>query len=133
MKDVQITVSDKQIYATHEDTNQSKFWGQVTNKGDVVYITYKDPKMQVTTLIKIKKEVVSVKRLGNLRGNLEFNPKKPHETIYYTPYGEMQITIVTKKCDIHLSNKEINLCIEYKILMQNKEISDNIYSISIKG
>lgn len=129
MKDVHIKVYDKQTYETHDDVNETEFEGQLTFRNNSVYITYKDPEMGVTTMIKTKDGIVSVKRLGALKANLEFNTQNPHKTIYYTPYGEMEIEIITKKCDIYILEKGMKIVIDYKILMQGKALSDNIYMI----
>ncbi len=129
MQDVKIKVYDKQIYETHHDANETPFDGQITFKGKSTYVSYKDPKTGIATFIKVHEGVVSVKRMGPFQGNLEFNQDKPHRTIYFTPYGEMEIQITTKSCDIETYPKGIKISIAYEIMMQGKKISDNIYII----
>lgn len=129
MKDVNIKVYDKQTYESHDDTKETEFKGQLIFKNKSVYITYKDTEMGVTTIIKTKDGIVSVKRMGNLKGNLKFDTGSPHTTIYYTPYGEMEIQIITQKCEVYILERGIKIYIAYKILMQGKLISDNIYMI----
>lgn len=129
MKETQITVYDKQIYPTHSDEAENKFVGNVTFKNEALYITYKEKEQNVTTIIKAKDHIVSIKRLGVMRGNLEFNSSKPHKTIYSTPYGDMEIEIVTKKCEVYFLTKGVKIHIEYKIMMQGEKVSDNIYLI----
>ena len=129
MKDVDIKVYDKQIYENSDDVNETEFKGQLAFKNESVYITYKDENMGVTTLIKTKNSIVSVKRSGALKGQLEFNTQRPHTTIYYTPYGEMEIKVITHKCEVYVLEKGIKIYIEYQILMQEKLVSDNIYMI----
>jgi len=130
MKNVHIKAYDKQTYETYDDVNETEFEGQLAFKNDSIYITYKDLDMGVTTLIKIKDAAVSVKRQGSLKGNLEFNPQNPYKTIYYTPYGEMEIEIITKKCNVCHLEQSVKIDIEYKLMMQGKLISDNIYRIN---
>ncbi|WP_180270774.1 DUF1934 domain-containing protein [Sporanaerobium hydrogeniformans] len=129
MQDVTIKVFDKQIYESHSDTNETKFKGQLTYKGSSVYITFKDTQTGVTTFIKAKKGIVSVKRMGSLQGNLEFNREMPHRTLYFTPYGEMEIQIITHSCQVEAKEKGIKIALDYQIRMQGKKISDNIYII----
>lgn len=129
MKDIQLTVYDKQIYDTHSDENEKKYVGQITSKGDSVYITYKDQEQDGTTLIKAKGNKVSVKRYGSVKADLYFDPSNTHKTIYYTPYGEMEIEIITKNCDIYILEKAIKINIEYSIYMQGSKVSDNVYLI----
>ena len=129
MKEEKKTVNDKQIYPDHSDEAENKFLGNFTFKNESIYITYKDQEQNVTTIIKAKNSVVSIKRLGAMQGNLEFDSNKPNKTIYSTPYGEMEIEIITKKCDIYFLEKGVKLYIEYKIMMQGEKVSDNIYLI----
>lgn len=129
MKEAQITVYDKQIYPTHSEEAENKFPGNITFKNESVYITYKDQEQNVTTIIKAKDNVVSVKRLGMMRGNLEFDSSKIHKTIYSTPYGDMDLEIITEKCDVYLLTKGVKIHIEYKIMMQGEKVSDNIYLV----
>lgn len=129
MEDVSIKVYDKQIYEEHEDVNETEFRGQLVFRNEGIYITFKDEKIKVTTIIKAKNGVVSVKRLGALKGNLEFSTHNSHLSIYTTPYGEMEINIVTEKCEIEVLEKGIKIYIEYKLLMQEELISHNIYKI----
>ena len=129
MKEAQITVYDKQIYPTHSDEAENKFFGNITFKNESVYITYKDPEQNITTVIKAKDNIVSVKRLGMMRGNLEFDSSRVHKTIYSTPYGDMEIEIITKKCELYFLTKGVKIYIEYKIMMQGEKVCDNIYLI----
>ena len=129
MKDVEITVYDKQIYEDHSDEAENNFKGSIAYKNDSVYITYKDEREGVTTIIKVKGKEVQVKRLGTVRAQLEFDTTKPYQTLYSTPYGEMLMEIVTNKVDIYFLERGIKVYIEYKIMMQNEKVSDNIYLI----
>ena len=129
MRDVQIKVCDKQIYESHSDSNEMNFKGQLAFKNNNLYITYKDEQSGVTTIIKAKDNKVSVKRLGAVKGDLNFNVEQPHHTIYHTPHGELEMEIITGKCDVYILEKGVKICIEYKILMQGEKISDNIYMI----
>lgn len=126
MKDIQLTVYDKQVYDTHSDANEQTYKGQLVYKDEGIYITYKDAE-GVTTLIKAKDNKVSVKRYGAVKADLIFNVNNIHKTLYHTPYGEMEMEIVTKTCDIYILKKGIKINIEYAIHMQGQKISDNIY------
>lgn len=129
MKDINIKIHDEQVYEDHSDERDSEFIGQLAFKNDSIYITYKDIEQGVTTIIKAKGRAVSVKRIGNVRGNLEFSPGYSHKTIYHTPYGEMEMEVITEQCEVYLLEKGVKVYISYKILMQGQKISDNIYMI----
>ncbi len=129
MKEVQISVYDKQIYEDHSDEAENKFTGTLAFKNDNIYIAYKDIEQDVTTVVKVKNNVVYIKRLGSVKGSLEFNLNQSNKTLYVTPYGEMEMEIMTKRCDIYILEKGVKIYIEYKIIMQDAKISDNIYMI----
>lgn len=129
MKQVEIKVYDKQIYDTHSDSNEVAYKGQLTFKNEGIFITYKEPETNNTTMIKVRDNKISVKRYGEMKADLYFDKELPHRTIYYTPYGPMEIEIKTSKCDTYILEKGIKLYIEYAIWMQDKKVSDNIYML----
>ncbi len=129
MKDVQVTVYDKQIYESHSDEGENSYTGNLAFKNDNIYITYKEEEQKITTMIKVKDGVVNIKRLGAIKGDLEFNTNKPNKSLYSTPYGEMEIEIITNKCDVYLLEKGVKIYIEYKIMMEDSQISENVYLI----
>ncbi|WP_054743416.1 DUF1934 domain-containing protein [Cellulosilyticum ruminicola] len=129
MKQVTVKVYDKQTYDTHFDTNEVSYKGQLAFKNDGIFITYKEAENNITTMIKAKDNKIAVKRYGGMKANLSFDKEMPHKTIYYTPYGEMEIQIKTHKCDTYILEKGIKIYIEYSIWMQDKKVSDNVYML----
>ncbi len=129
MKEVQVTVYDKQIYESHSDEGENKYIGNLAFKNDNIYITYKEEEQKITNMIKVKDGVVNIKRLGAIKGDLEFNINKPNKSLYSTPYGEMEIEIITNQCDVYLLEKGVKIYIEYKIMMQGSQISENVYMV----
>ena len=129
MKEVQVTVYDKQIYESHSDEGENEYIGNLAFKNDNIYITYKEEEQKITTMIKVKNGVVSIKRLGAIKGDLEFNINSPNKSLYTTPYGTMELEIVTDKCEVYLLEKGVKIYIEYKIMMQDTKVSENVYLI----
>lgn len=129
MKEVQVRVFDKQIYPTHSDEAENTFDGNLVIKGDDIFITYKEQSTGINTVIKASKVGVSVTRMGVMHGKLKFEVDKPYKTLYGTPYGEMPIEIQTSKSEIYLLEKGIKIYIEYRILMNDEKVSDNIFMI----
>ena len=129
MKEVQVTVYDKQIYESHSDENENKYRGNLAFKNDNIYITYKEEEQKITTMIKVKDGVVNIKRLGAIKGDLEFSTNKSSKSLYSTPYGQMELEIITNKCDVYLLEKGVKIYIEYKIMMQGSKVSENVYLI----
>ena len=129
MKDVEVTVYDKQVYESHSDENENKYIGNLAFKNDNIYITYKEEEQNITTMIKVRNGIVNIKRLGAIKGNLEFDTNKPNKSLYSTPYGEMEIEIITDKCEVYLLEKGVKIYIEYKIMMDGSKVSENVYLI----
>ncbi len=129
MKEIQVTVYDKQIYETHYDEAENRFVGNLAIKDGCVYITYKDEKDKITTVVKWKNNVVSVKRMGTVQAKLIFDVEQAHSSSYQMPYGTIDMVFQTDKIDIYYLEKGVKLYIEYKIMMDNQKISDNIYMI----
>ncbi|MBQ8997988.1 MAG: DUF1934 domain-containing protein [Clostridium sp.] len=129
MKQVEVKVYDKQTYDTHFDANEVSYKGQLAFKNEGIFITYKEPKNNNTTMIKARDNKISVKRYGEMKADLFFDKDMPHKTIYYTPYGPMEIEIKTHTCETYILEKGIKIYIEYSIWMQDKKISDNTYML----
>lgn len=133
MREEQLKIIDSQKYDTHQDTNETIVQGTVAARGDSTYITFKQKDesfgVMITTLIKIKKGVVSVKRQGGIQSSLVFDIIKPQETLYQTPMGEMEICIETHEIENRTTQQNVHLKIGYTIFMQGKKTSENMYFI----
>ena len=89
-----------------------------------------DDKTQST--IRFTEGKAEVVRKGNMTGNLTFEKGEKNETIYSTPFGDLNMDIITN--DIHIDEKEeqINLRIVYELYAQNEKVSDHTIDVSIK-
>lgn len=128
-----LKIIDTQTYETHQDRNESVVQATVATRGDSTYITFKQHDQTfdttITTLIKIKKGVVSVQRQGGFKSQLVFDIIRPHETLYHTPMGEMSIRIETHIIESRILDQNVHLKIGYTIFMQGNKTSENMYFI----
>ena len=76
-----------------------------------------------------KAEVV---RKGNMTGNLTFEKGEKNETIYSTPFGDLNMDIITNDIQIDEKDKQIKLKIVYELYAQNEKVSDHTINVSIK-
>lgn len=129
MRNVKVTVYDKQVYPTHFEEAEHVHQGSVTLKNNHIYVTYKETETGITNLIKTSDEGIVVKRIGALGGQLRFEKGKVHTTQYATPYGIMPLEIQTTKCDIYMLEKGIKLYIEYMLFMEKEKVSDHTLMI----
>ncbi|MHC1749521.1 MAG: DUF1934 domain-containing protein [Cellulosilyticaceae bacterium] len=134
MKQSKLKIISTQIYDTHEDLEESIVEASTGERNGAYYILFKeiDKESKITTnnTIKIKQDMVTIKRNGGLSTDLSFDINKVFKTIYYTPYHEMEIEVITHTIEKKITNNDIILRLEYTILMQGQKISDNIYMIS---
>lgn len=133
METIKLKMQTAQKYETHEDTMEEIIDATVATRGESAYITFKQQDTNfnttITTLIKIKKGIVTVRRQGGIQSQMEFNILKPHETPYSTPMGDMTIKIETHEIESHIEGDKVRLKIRYTIYMQGKKTSENLYFI----
>lgn len=133
MEQRQLKLITSQKYETHENTEEAIIDAIVAERNGSKYITFKqvipDYNVEVSNIVKIKDNKVYVKRSGGLTSNLEFDINKPFITDYETPYGKLDIKIITKAIETFILQEHVNVKISYEMIMQGKKISDNIYLI----
>lgn len=129
MEQGKIVVIDKQIYGTLEEMNEATYEAFIAEKNSAIYLIFDDPEQKVKTTIKIKDNIVYVKRQGSISTSLEFREGFFYRTPYPTEFGSIDLGIMTKQIQIskELSCFKLKIC--YELWMQQDKISNNIYSI----
>ncbi|MGL4362357.1 MAG: DUF1934 domain-containing protein [Cellulosilyticaceae bacterium] len=126
-----------QSYEDEKQTEEVMIDAIVAVRDGSGYVTFKqideDTKATIQTIVKLKKGIVYIKRMGTVKNELVFDTNKNYETTYKTPYGELPMCIRTKSITGNVLQEDVNLTICYEIVMQGKKISDNIYTIKTKG
>ncbi len=89
-----------------------------------------DDKTQNT--IRFKEGKAEVLRKGNMTGNLIFEKGEKNETLYSTPFGDLNMDIITNDIQIDEKDKQINLKIVYELYAQNEKVSDHTINVNIK-
>ena len=82
--------------------------------------------------IRFKEGRAEVVRKGNMTGNLTFDVGEKNETTYSTPFGDLNMDIITNDIQIDEKDKQINLKIVYELFAQNEKVSDHTVDVSIK-
>ena len=67
-----------------------------------------------------------------MAGNLIFEKGEKNETTYSTPFGDLNMDIITNDIQIEELDKQINLKIVYELFAQNEKVSDHTIDVSIK-
>ena len=82
--------------------------------------------------IRFREGRAEVVRKGNMTGNLTFDVGEKNETTYSTPFGDLNMDIITNDIQIDEKDKQINLKIVYELFAQNEKVSDHTVDVSIK-
>lgn len=136
MKEIEAIIGSKQIYLSDEDTQKHKVVVKVSEKEESIYLFFdcidESTQEMVHHQIKIKAGKVYVTRKGAIQNHLIFDKETPYVTSYQTPYGILDMTLITQAITCKILQDDINLEIKYEIIMQGEKISDNIYFIKSK-
>lgn len=129
MEQCKILVMDKQIYNTHEEENKVSYEALLAEKDSAVYVIFNERGQNIKTTIKIRDNIVCVKRQGSMNVYLQFKEGQDFHTFYPTDFGNMDLTFKTTKVEINRNLSHFMLKLHYELWMQGSKISDNIYSI----
>lgn len=107
MKDITIKIVGKQVYADHEE-EQLEFVtdAKLYQKKDAVYIMYEETELSgmkgCMTTLKLAGETLRMKRIGQAGFNSElyFEKDQRFSSTYSTPYGPMDVEVLTRSVDI---------------------------------
>ena len=105
------------------------------NNGDI-FITYQEPPESGTEcariFLKIQKNSVSMRRMGNFKSILTYDEGKMTDAVYRTPFGMMDMRIKTRLIDNKLSETGGSLKINYTLYSADDEIESEILLEIIK-
>lgn len=104
-------------------------------KNGVHYILYEDSEISgmegTTTLVKASGQRVSLIRKGMVAQEQHFELGKRSDSVYTTPYGNMQLTVLTHKLNVACGIASGNLEILYELSIDGKWQSENQLQIQI--
>jgi uncharacterized beta-barrel protein YwiB (DUF1934 family) len=85
------------------------------------------------TTLRVEKEKVSVVRLGGVNSFMEFETGKRVDSIYQTPYGAMNMGVLTKNIEVNYNeeNFPVNIKVDYQVELEGISNSDNSLNIDI--
>ncbi|MCR5656621.1 MAG: DUF1934 domain-containing protein [Butyrivibrio sp.] len=98
------------------------------NEG-IYTITYVDED-NITHFLEIGEGTINMKQTGQVTSDMRFKLGEVWSTPYSTPFGIMNMTVITKNLMIELSNKRIAAHVHYELQMDGDKISDSKVRIS---
>lgn len=104
-------------------------------KNDIHYILYKETQITgmegTTTVVKAAQNAVNIIRFGTVCSNLIFEKGKEHTCTYETPYGLLELIIMTTTIKVNLDEHGGELYIEYEVEMEGQKSGYNNIFIKV--
>ncbi len=104
-----IDVKNIQTNGNQTDTITESGYGSIRIKDSRYYVMYKTE--SATVMIRIDGDFAVVTRIGETRSDMEYRLGKPTKFLYNTPYGVMEMEILTRElvCELTDQGGVINL------------------------
>lgn len=140
MRDITLKITGKQIYENHEE-DQMEFVteGQLYQKNGAVYVIYDESELSgmegCKTTLKFTGDTLKMKRIGKAGVGTEmyFEENKRFTSTYSTPYGPMDIEILTRSVlnqfDMETLSGRVAVC--YDVSLQGMAEGKNKLEINV--
>jgi len=73
----------------------------------------------------MKKNQVTMNRMGQFANTMLFQPNRRYETVFRTPYGDLPMAVQTREVRCNLGEENGNVHLKYEISMQGAYASTN--------
>lgn len=101
------------------------------------YIRYDEAfegfKENARNLLKIKNDVLEVKKKGVINVHMVFEENKKNISYYTTPFGTMQMGIAATQVDISEKENDIDIRISYALEVNEEHVADCSLEMNIKS
>ena len=112
--------------------------GEFEIKKDLYRIKYEETELSgmegTTTILTIKNDEVVLERIGTTETKMIFTEKDPTVSLYNTPYGMLELTIVTEKVDINVDENggKLIICYDMAVAGQKALPTELVLDIKVK-
>lgn len=110
--------------------------GEFFEKEGSYYAIYNETEISgmegTKTTLKINKEKVYIIRDGTTSAKMEFEKNKQDISLYNTPYGIMELRIITRDINIKIDDNGGEIHIKYDMEMEDQEPLETSIYINIK-
>lgn len=126
----------KDVYG-EENRIESVNIGRYYRKNGVDYIIYQDKDLSedaidVTTMLKVYPDHVVLVRTGSMEQKQEFRLGEKSHSTYVTPFGTMQLAVLTKEMDVTIGVVSGAIDISYELEVNGQWQSENTLSINVR-
>lgn len=131
-KEVFLDIKSEVFQNGEEDTIEFSTEGELYKKNNKTYISYKETEISgmegTTTILIIDKGKLTINRYGTNKSKMVFMLGETTFSKYKTPYGIFKMEVMTKKLNINLEKKYIE--VNYNLVI--KGLSDGTNKLYIK-
>lgn len=136
MEKVILKVAGSQTDALGETTNlEFTSEGQFYHKNGMSYILYEETSSsgmgRTKTLLKIAADSVGLVRKGDIEQEQLFSSGVKSASKYHTPYGDIEVSVHTKKIDIAKGSISSSVHLFYEMSVDDKWLSSNELHIEV--
>ncbi|SEW08216.1 DUF1934 domain-containing protein [[Clostridium] fimetarium] len=135
-ENVLITIKGLQFDAADENLIEQINIGRLSEINNKIYVKYDeilDGENSLTrNLIKISEDSVEITKRGPVSAHMQFCASEKTTSLYKTPFGSLQLSILARNVDIDKKKEAINILIEYSIEVNDEQISENKIQICIR-
>lgn len=119
-----------------EDSIQVVTPGSFYLKEDSYYAVYEETEISgmqgTTTTLKIKPEELILLREGTTNANMHFAHGANNLSMYDTPYGTLEMEVITKKINVDVNEKGGNIAVKYDMNISGQKVPATSLDINIK-
>lgn len=90
-----------------------------------------DSELVTKNIIKASGDQVIIIKKNGVESRLVFDQNRITSTDYHTPYGSISLSIRTKSISVKDSQDLIEINLEYSLIYDNSQLSDNLVNIKI--
>ncbi|QNO15119.1 DUF1934 domain-containing protein [Alkalicella caledoniensis] len=133
MRPVQIIIKSSQQTPSGRSDMQIQVEGNLTNKNDTWYLTYKEPEGtgldNTTTTLKLEDNKVTLLRSGYTKLKQVFVLGEITRSHYVTQYGSFEIEVDAKDIRVELLSDKGKIYLNYDLNMAGEKIEDQKLNI----
>ena len=131
-----ISISSRQK-SQAEDVIEVQTPGSYYSEEDHYFAQYNETEVSgmegTTTTLKIKPDKVLLIREGTTNAKMEFEKNSKYTTLYNTPYGALELIILTKELKVNVNDKGGDIYINYHMSVAGQVAQKTELSINIKA
>ncbi|QGG47074.1 DUF1934 domain-containing protein [Heliorestis convoluta] len=100
------------------------------------YIIYQETEITgmegTTTTVKVEPQKITLNRMGAQELKQTFEKNKANHSIYATPYGTLNLTVIPSKVEVSMHQEGGTIDLAYELQVDKKKLSDNTLQIIVK-